>query len=117
MHPYVRVLQAYMDALGRSDYGTVKSLFTPGGRVKSPFSVTCPQARSSTGSPEHQPRMSPDPNVGRKQVRAVNPTSMSGRGSRPGIQLPGGNVMREHVAQIGHVLGVDPGVQPDAHQR
>ncbi len=37
MHPYVRVLQAYMDALGRSDYGTVKSLFTPGGRVKSPF--------------------------------------------------------------------------------
>ena len=37
MHPYVRVLQAYMDALGRSDYGTVKGLFTPGGRVKSPF--------------------------------------------------------------------------------
>ena len=37
MHPYVRVLQAYMDALGRSDYGTVKSLFTPGGRVTSPF--------------------------------------------------------------------------------
>jgi len=37
MHPYVRVLQAYMDALGRSDYGTVKSLFAPGGRVKSPF--------------------------------------------------------------------------------
>jgi len=26
-----------MDALGRSDYGTVKSLFTTGGRVKSPF--------------------------------------------------------------------------------
>ena len=24
MHPYVRVLQAYMDAPGRSDYGTVK---------------------------------------------------------------------------------------------
>jgi hypothetical protein len=37
MHPYVRVLQTYMDSLGRSDYGTVKSLFTPGGRVKSPF--------------------------------------------------------------------------------
>src|SRR5438552_15705301 len=37
MHPYARVLQAYMDALGRSDYGTVKSLFTPSGRVKSPF--------------------------------------------------------------------------------
>jgi SnoaL-like domain len=37
MHPYVRVLQAYMDALGRSDYGTVKNLFTPGGRVTSPF--------------------------------------------------------------------------------
>ena len=37
MHPYVRVLQAYMDALGRSDYGTVKSLFTPGRMVKSPF--------------------------------------------------------------------------------
>jgi len=37
MHPYVRALQAYMDALGRSDYGTVKSLFTPDGRVKSPF--------------------------------------------------------------------------------
>jgi len=37
MHPYVRVLQTYMDALGRSDYGTVKSLFTSGGRVKSPF--------------------------------------------------------------------------------
>jgi hypothetical protein len=37
MHPYVSVLQAYLDALGRSDYGAVKSLFTPGGRVKSPF--------------------------------------------------------------------------------
>lgn len=37
MHPYVRVLQIYMDALGRSDYGTVKGLFTPGGQVKSPF--------------------------------------------------------------------------------
>jgi hypothetical protein len=37
VHPYARVLQAYMDALGRSDYDTVKSLFTPGGEVKSPF--------------------------------------------------------------------------------
>ncbi len=37
MHPYIRVLQAYMDALGRSDYGTVKGLFTADGRVKSPF--------------------------------------------------------------------------------
>jgi hypothetical protein len=37
MHPYVRVLQTYMDALGRSDYGTVKSLFAPGALVKSPF--------------------------------------------------------------------------------
>lgn len=37
MHPYVRVLHMYMDALGRSDYGTVKGLFTPGGQVKSPF--------------------------------------------------------------------------------
>ena len=37
MHPYVRALQTYMEALGRSDYGTVKSLFTSGGQVKSPF--------------------------------------------------------------------------------
>ena len=37
MHPYVRTLQTYMEALGRSDYGTVKSLFTSGGQVKSPF--------------------------------------------------------------------------------
>jgi hypothetical protein len=37
VHPYVRVLRAYMDALDRSDYGAVKGLFTPGGRVKSPF--------------------------------------------------------------------------------
>jgi hypothetical protein len=37
MHPYVRVLQRYMDALGESDYHTVKSLFAPAGRVKSPF--------------------------------------------------------------------------------
>jgi hypothetical protein len=37
MHPYIRVLRTYMDSLGGSDYGTVKRLFTPGGRVKSPF--------------------------------------------------------------------------------
>lgn len=37
MHSYARVLQTYMDALGRSDYRTVKSLFAPSGRVKSPF--------------------------------------------------------------------------------
>lgn len=37
MHPYVRTLHEYMEALGRSDYGTVKGLFTPGGQVKSPF--------------------------------------------------------------------------------
>ena len=37
MHPYIRILQTYMTALGRSDYSTVKSLFAPGGRVKSPF--------------------------------------------------------------------------------
>ena len=37
MQPYLRVLQTYMEALGRSDYGTVKSLFTPSGQVKSPF--------------------------------------------------------------------------------
>jgi hypothetical protein len=37
MHPYVRVLQIYMTALGESDYATVKSLFAPSGRVRSPF--------------------------------------------------------------------------------
>ncbi|GAP38001.1 nuclear transport factor 2 family protein [Piscinibacter sakaiensis] len=37
MHPYVRVLQTYMAALGASDYATVKGLFAPTGRVKSPF--------------------------------------------------------------------------------
>ena len=31
------MLQTYTDALGRSDYGTVKSLFTHSGQVKSPF--------------------------------------------------------------------------------
>src|SRR5215469_16406304 len=37
MHSRIHVLQTYMDALGRSDYGTVTSLFTAGGLVKSPF--------------------------------------------------------------------------------
>ena len=37
MHPYVRVLQAYMDALGRSDYATVKGLFASHAKVLSPF--------------------------------------------------------------------------------
>lgn len=37
MHPYVNVLQTYMAALGKSDYATVKSLFTPSGKVLSPF--------------------------------------------------------------------------------
>jgi hypothetical protein len=37
MHPYVRVLQTYMSALGKSDYATVKSLFAPEARVRSPF--------------------------------------------------------------------------------
>lgn len=37
MHPYVRVLKTYMSALGESDYDTVKSLFAPAGKVKSPF--------------------------------------------------------------------------------
>lgn len=37
MHPYVGILQAYMAALGRSDYATVKDLFAPGGKVLSPF--------------------------------------------------------------------------------
>jgi hypothetical protein len=37
MHPYSHVLQTYMDALGRSDYATVKGLFAPCGKVLSPF--------------------------------------------------------------------------------
>jgi hypothetical protein len=41
----------------------------------------------------------------------------SGGVRRPSIELPGGYVTGKHVAQIGRVCGVDPGVQPDAHQR
>lgn len=37
MHPYTSILQTYMTALGQSDYATVKSLFTPSGKVLSPF--------------------------------------------------------------------------------
>ena len=37
MSPYVNVLQTYMQALGDSDYGTIKSLFARNGRVLSPF--------------------------------------------------------------------------------
>ena len=37
MHPHVAILQTYMNALGRSDYATVKNLFAPGGKVLSPF--------------------------------------------------------------------------------
>jgi hypothetical protein len=37
MHAHTRVLQTYMDALGRSDYATIKGLFSPDGRVISPF--------------------------------------------------------------------------------
>ena len=37
MHPYARVLRAYMDALDRSDYNSVKDLFAPDAHVRSPF--------------------------------------------------------------------------------
>ena len=37
MHPYIAILQTYMNALGRSDYAMVKNLFAPGGKVLSPF--------------------------------------------------------------------------------
>ena len=37
MHPYIEILQTYMTALHQSDYATVKSLFAPDGKVKSPF--------------------------------------------------------------------------------
>jgi hypothetical protein len=37
MHSYRDVLHIYMDALGRSDYATIKRLFSPDGRVISPF--------------------------------------------------------------------------------
>lgn len=37
MHSHRHVLQNYMDALGRGDYATIKGLFSPDGRVISPF--------------------------------------------------------------------------------
>lgn len=37
MHPYTPILRTYMDALGRSDYATIKAQFSPGGKVRSPF--------------------------------------------------------------------------------
>lgn len=37
MNAYVPILQRYMEALGRSDYATIKALFAPGGLVRSPF--------------------------------------------------------------------------------
>jgi len=44
MHPYIRILQTYMTALNQSDYSAVKSLFAPGGKVKSPFLGEMPAA-------------------------------------------------------------------------
>jgi hypothetical protein len=44
MHPYIGILQTYMTALDQSDYSTVKSLFAPGGKVKSPFLGEMPAA-------------------------------------------------------------------------
>ncbi len=37
MNPYIGVMQTYMKALGNSDYNTIKDLFTPHGKVLSPF--------------------------------------------------------------------------------
>ncbi len=37
MSPYLNVLRTYMQALGDSDYDTIKSLFAPHGKVLSPF--------------------------------------------------------------------------------
>jgi len=37
IHPYFNVLQAYMNALGRSDYVSIKAMFAPYGKVNSPF--------------------------------------------------------------------------------
>ncbi|KRB93115.1 nuclear transport factor 2 family protein [Noviherbaspirillum sp. Root189] len=34
---YIDVLHKYMKALGESDYGTIVGLFSPGGKVLSPF--------------------------------------------------------------------------------
>ncbi len=37
MSAYVNVLRTYMQALGDSDYDTIKGLFAPNGKVLSPF--------------------------------------------------------------------------------
>jgi len=37
MHPYVGVLQTYMQALGSSDYTGIKAIFSQTGEVRSPF--------------------------------------------------------------------------------
>ena len=37
MHPFVGILQTYMEALGRSDYALIKELFSSDGKVCSPF--------------------------------------------------------------------------------
>lgn len=37
MNDFIRVLETYMQALGASDYASIKALFAPGGRVCSPF--------------------------------------------------------------------------------
>jgi len=45
MHPYVGVLQAYMAALGQSDYATVKGFFVSDGKVLSPLLGEMPADR------------------------------------------------------------------------
>lgn len=37
MLSYTAILTTYMEALGQSDYRTIKAMFAPGGKVKSPF--------------------------------------------------------------------------------
>jgi hypothetical protein len=37
MARFAHVLNAYLDALGRGDYATIKGLFSADGRVRSPF--------------------------------------------------------------------------------
>lgn len=44
VNPYVSVLQTYMRALDQSDYATVKGLFAPGAKVRSPFLGEMPAA-------------------------------------------------------------------------
>jgi hypothetical protein len=44
MNTMTEVLQAYMNALGSSDYATIVALFAPEGRVRSPFLGEMPAA-------------------------------------------------------------------------